>query len=143
MKKYIAFTIAFLMLLSICSGCKKTYDVDGTIQKLKDKGMTVSENYDTPEKLEGVNTALNEEIEANGGNFSVTLKQMTHFIYGDDLSQTCQIFVFENTQQAKNMTEFYLSLRGEENYFNVAHSANVMIATNLDFVQSVVGLKFS
>ena len=143
MRKAISLFLVILLLLSICSGCQKTYDVDGTIQKLKDKGMIVSENYDTPEAASGMSVLLNGEIKNNGGNFTVTLKQMTHLIYEDNVAQNCQIFVFENTRQAKKMAEFYISVRDSENYYYVAQSENVMIATNLDFVQKVIGLEFS
>ena len=143
MKRVFTLSLAILLLISVFSGCKKAFDVDGTIQKLKDKGMVVIESYTTDEAVNSMNALLNGEIKENGGDFTIALKQMTSLIYGDDYSQMCQILVFENTRQAKNMTDFYLSSRGEENFFYVAQSGNVMIATNVDFVQQVIDLKFS
>ena len=143
MKKYIALSLIFLLVLSVFAGCKKTYDVDATINKLKDKGFIVSENYDTSEDLTLVNTMLNSTIQEHNGNFTVSLTRMVTLNLEEDLSKNCQIFVFENARQAEKTTEFYTANRTEDAFLYVARNGNVMIVTNSDIAKQTINLKFS
>ena len=142
MKKVISLALAILLLACVFVGCKSAFDANAGIEQLQKKGLTISENYDTPEELQGAAAIINANIQSSGANFSIELKQMTIMIQDENDSRNCQILVFETNAQARRMAEYYLSNRTEDNYYKIARSGNVMIATSLDIVPQVLGLEF-
>ena len=145
MKKFVSLVTAFMMLASLLVGCSEKFDVDKSIETLKDKGLTEGMCYITEEECERATSLTNTEIKFMGGDFTVEIVKQYDLIENGDYSKSCTFITFATEEQATNFAELNIEYfaKGENtNNWRIARDGCVVVLTNLDVAMDVINLEF-
>lgn len=126
-------------------GCAGKFDMDKSIEKLKDKGLTEGMCYITEEECERATSLTNSEIKFMGGDFTVEIVKQYDLIENGDHSKSCTFITFATEEQATKFTELKIEdFEKDENTNNwrIARDGCVVVMTNLDVAIDVINLEF-
>ena len=145
MKKIISFAVVLLTFAMLLWGCSGKFDMDESINKLKDKGLTEGMCYSTEEECERATSLTNSEIAFMGGDFTVEIVNQYGLIENGDYSKSCTFITFATEEQATNFSELNIEYfeKGENsNNWRIARDGCVVVLTNLDVAMDIINLKF-
>ena len=145
MKRAISLATVFMMLALLLVGCSKTFDMDKSIEKLKDKGLTEGMCYITEEECERATSLTNSEIKFIGGDFTVEIVKQYDLIENGDYSKSCTFITFATEEQATNFAELnieYFAKGENSNNWRIARDGCVVVLTNLDVAMDIINLEF-
>ena len=126
-------------------GCTGKFDMDESIEKLKDKGLTEAMCYITEEECEHATSITNIEIKFMGGDFTVEIVKHYDLIENGDHSKSCTFITFATEEQANNFAELnieYFAKGENSNNWRIARDGCVVVMTNLDVAIDVINLEF-
>ena len=142
MKKIVSLVTVLAVFAMLLVGCAGKFDMDKSIEKLKDKGLTEGNIYTTEAELADATELANSEIKFMGGSFTVEVKGYKQYIQDGDYSKNVQFFTFATVEQATSYAELYISERETDSSWKVGQSECVVIITNLDVAIDVINLEF-
>ncbi len=141
MKKILlCFVLLMSLLLVACGG--GAFDWDKTVEKLKDKGFTVSQESVTEKDLEDITTSFNISIRFDKGDFTVECTKYINLVKGD-YKNSCSLTEFATAEQAKQYYDLYLKTRTEESKWKLTLLDRVVILTNSDEAMELIGRDFA
>ena len=145
MKKIVSLVAVLAVFAMLLVGCAGKFDMDKSIEKLKDKGLTEGSCYVTEEECERATSLTNSEIKFMGGDFTVEIVNQISLIENGDHSRACTFVTFATEEQAKQFTELnisYFKKIGNTNNWKFAYSGCVVVLTNLDVAFELINLRF-
>ena len=145
MKKKVSLVAALALFAVLLVGCAGKFDIDKSIEKLKDKGLTEGVCYITEEECEHATSLANSEIKFMGGEFTVEIVKSYALIENGDYSKSCTFITFAAEEQAAAFAELNIKYFAEgENSDNwrIARDSCVVVMTNLDVALDVINLEF-
>ena len=145
MKKIVSFVVVLAVFAMLLVGCASKFDMDKSIEKLKDKGLTEGSCYVTEEECERATSLTNSEIKFIGGDFTVEIVKQYDLIENGDYSKSCTFITFATEEQATQFAELNIAYfaKGENsNNWRIARDGCVVVLTNLDVAMDVINLKF-
>ena len=145
MKKIVSLVVILAVFAMLLVGCAEKFDMDKSIEKLKEKGLTEGMCYITEEECERATSLTNSEIAFMGGNFTVEIVKQYGLIENSDYSKSCTFITFATEEQATNFTELNIEYfaKGENpNNWKIARTGCVVVMTNLDVAMDVIKLEF-
>ena len=89
MKKIVSLVAILAVFAVLLVGCASKFDMDKSIEKLKDKGLTEGMCYITEEECERATSLTNSEIAFMGGDFTVEIVKQYGLIENGDYSKSC------------------------------------------------------
>ena len=98
MKKIVSLVTVLAVFAMLLVGCAGKFDMDKSIEKLKDKGLTEGNIYTTEAELADATVLANSEIKFMGGSFTVEVKGYKQYIQDGDYSKKCSVFHFCNSR---------------------------------------------
>ena len=145
MKKIVSLVnvLAVFAMLLIC--CVGKFDMDKSIENLKDKGLTEGMCYITEEECERATSLTNSEIAFLGGDFTVEIVKQYDLIENGDYSKSCTFIIFATEEQATQFAELnieYFAKGENSNNWRIARDGCVVVMTNLDVAMDVINLEF-
>ena len=144
--KKIAVVVTIIVVLSLLLvGCNGKFDMDKSIEQLKEKGLTEGMCYITEEECERATSLTNSEIAFMGGEFTVEIVEQYGLIENGDYSKSCTFITFATEEQATNFAELnieYFAKGENSNNWRIARDGCVVVFTNIDMAMEVVNLKF-
>ena len=144
--KKIAVVVTIVTILSLMLvGCAGKFDMDKSIEKLKEKGLTEGMCYITEEECERATSLTNSEIAFMGGDFTVEIVKQYGLIENGDYSKSCTFITFATEEQATNFAELnieYFAKGENSNNWRIARDGCVVVLTNIDMAMKVVNLDF-
>ena len=144
--KKIAVVVTIIVVLSLLLvGCNGKFDMDKSIEQLKEKGLTEGMCYITEEECERATSLTNSEIAFMGGEFTVEIVEQYGLIENGDYSKACTFITFATEEQATNFAELnieYFAKGENSNNWRIARDGCVVVFTNIDMAMEVVNLKF-
>ena len=144
--KEIAVVVTIIVVLSLLLvGCNGKFDMDKSIEQLKEKGLTEGMCYITEEECERATSLTNSEIAFMGGEFTVEIVEQYGLIENGDYSKSCTFITFATEEQATNFAELnieYFAKGENSNNWRIARDGCVVVFTNIDMAMEVVNLKF-
>ena len=126
-------------------GCAGKFDMDKSIEKLKDKGLTEGMCYITEEECEHATSLTNNEIAFMGGEFTVEIIKDYSLIENGDYSKSCSFITFATEELATQFAELkieYFEKCENSNNWRIARDGCVVVMTNLDVAIDVINLEF-
>ena len=146
MKKIVSFVAVLAVFAMLLVGCAGKFDMDKSIEKLKDKGLTEGMCYITEEECERATSLINSQIRFDGGDFTVEVVRQYDLIENGDYSKSCTFITFATEEQAKQFLELQIKWFSEEsdnpNNWKFARSGCTVVITNLEIAQKIIPLKF-
>ena len=145
MKKIVSLVAILAVFAMLLVGCAGKFDMDKSIEQLKDKGLTEGMCYITEEECERATSLTNSEIAFMGGDFTVEIVKQYDLIENGDYSKSCTFITFATEEQATNFAELnieYFAKGQNSNNWKIARSKCVVVLTNLDIAIEVTGLEF-
>ena len=146
MKKFVSLATAVLLIFAmLLVGCVGKFDMDKSIEKLKDKGLTEGMCYITEEECERATSLTNSEIAFMGGDFTVEIVKQYGLIENGDYSKSCTFITFATEEQATQFAELnieYFAKGENSNHWKIACDGCVVVLTNLDVAMDVINLEF-
>ena len=144
--KKIAVVVTIVTILSLMLvGCAGKFDMDKSIEKLKDKGLTEGMCYITEEECERATSLTNSEIAFMDGDFTVEIVKQYSLIENGDYSKSCTFIKLATEEQATNFAELnieYFAKGENSNNWRIARDGCVVVLTNIDMAMKVVNLDF-
>lgn len=104
-KKPVSFVCALAVFAMLLVGCAGKFDMDKSIEKLKDTGLTEGVCYITEEECERATSLMNSEIKFMGGDFTVQIVKQYDLIENGDHFRSCTFITFATEEQATNFAE--------------------------------------
>ena len=145
MKKIVSLVAALAVFAMLLVGCVGKFDMDKSIEKLKDKGLTEGICYITEEECERATSLTNSEIAFMDGDFTVEIVKQYSLIENGDHSKSCTFITFATEEQATNFAELnieYFAKGENSNNWRIARDGCVVVLTNIDMAMKVVNLDF-
>ncbi len=145
MKKFVSLVTVFAMLALLLVGCSEKFDMDKSIEKLKDKGLTEGMCYITEEECERATSLINTEIKFMGGDFTAEIVKQYCLIENGDYSKSCTFITFATEEQATQFAELEIAdfaKDGNYNNWKIACDGCVVVMTNLDVAMDIINLEF-
>ena len=145
MKKIASLVTVLLVFVMLFVGCVGKFDMDKSIEKLKDKGLTEGMCYITEEECERATSLTNSEIKFMGGDFTVEIVKQYDLIENGDYSKSCTFITFATEEQATNFAELnieYFAKGENSNNWRIARDGCVVVMTNLDYAMKITNLEF-
>ena len=146
MKKIVSLVALLAVFAMLLVGCAGKFDMDKSIEKLKDKGLTEGVCYITEEECERATSLTNSEIAFMGGDFTVEIVKQYDLIENGDHSKSCTFITFATEEQAKQFEEFQIKWFSEKsdnpNNWKFARSGCTVVSTNLEIAQKIIPLRF-
>lgn len=146
MKKIVSLVTVLAVFAMLLVGCAGKFDMDKSIEKLKDKGLTEGICYITEEECEQATSVTNSEIKFIGGDFTVEIVKQYSLIENGDHSKSCTFITFATEEQATNFAELQIEYFTEKsdnpNNFKIARDGCVVVMTNLDVAMDIINLEF-
>ena len=145
MKRIIALVTTFIIFTILLAGCSEKFDIDKSIEKLKEKGLTEGMCYITEEECERATSLINTEIKFIGGDFTVEIVKQYDLIENGDYSKSCTFITFATEEQATNFAELnieYFAKGENSNNWKIARDGCVVVMTNLDVAMDIINLEF-
>ena len=145
MKKILSSITVLTVFMLLLVGCANNFDMDKSIEKLKDKGLTEGMCYITEEECERATSLTNSEIKFMGGDFTVEIVKQYDLIEKGDNSYSCTFITFATEEQATNFAELnieYFAKGENSNNWKIARDGCVVVLTNLDGAMDVINLDF-
>ena len=143
MKKYLSLALVLLLVLSMLAGCKETFDMDKSVNKMLNKGLVVSREYKTEYQLKEAAAIFNAEIRFYGGNFIVEVVRAIALEDPKEPGLNCQFIEFATEEQAEQYATFYADARKVGNDYKVARSGKVVVLTSIESVVDDIPLDFN
>ena len=145
MKKFVSLVTVLAVFAVFLIGCAGKFDMDKSIEKLKDKGLTEGMCYITEEECERATSLTNSEIKFMGGDFTVEIVKQYDLIENGDYSKSCTFITFATEEQATQFAELKIEdfAKGENsNNWRIARDGCVVVMTNLDYAMKITNLEF-
>ena len=145
MKKIVSLVAVLAVFAMLLVGCAGKFDMDKSIEQLKEKGLTEGMCYITEEECERATSLTNSEIAFMGGDFTVEIVKDYSLIENGDYSKSCTFITFATEEQATNFAELnieYFAKGENSNNWRIARDGCVVVFTNIDMAMEVVNLKF-
>ena len=145
MKKKVSLVAALALFAVLLVGCAGKFDMDKSIEKLKDKVLTEGVFYITEEECEHATSLANSEIKFMGGEFTVEIVKQYALIENGDYSKSCAFITFATEEQATDFAELKIKYFAEgenSNNWRIARDSCVVVMTNLDVALDVINLEF-
>ena len=145
MKKIVSLVAILAVFAMLLVGCAGKFDMDKSIEKLKDKGLTEGMCYITEEECERATSLTNSEIAFMGGEFTVEIVKQYGLIENGDYSKSCTFIKFATEEQATNFAELnieYFAKGENSNNWRIARDGCVVVLTNLDVAMDIINLEF-
>ena len=145
MKKILSLLSALILSAILLVGCAGKFDMDKSIEKLKEKGLTEGMCYITEEECERATSLTNSEIAFLSGDFTVEIVKQYDLIENGDYSKSCTFITFATEEQAINFAELnieYFAKGENSNNWRIARDGCVVVMTNLDVAMDVINLEF-
>lgn len=146
MKKIVSLVAILAVFAMLLVGCAGKFDMDKSIEKLKEKGLTEGMCYITEEECERATSLINSQIRFDGGDFTVEVVRQYDLIENGDYSRSCTFITFATEKQAKQFLELQIKWFSEEsdnpNNWKFARSGCTVVITNLEIAQKIIPLKF-
>ena len=145
MKKIVSLVAILVVFAMLLVGCAGKFDMDKSIGKLKDKGLTEGVCYITEEECEHATSLTNNEIAFMGGEFTVEIIKDYSLIENGDYSKSCSFITFATEEQATQFAELkieYFEKCENSNNWRIAREGCVVVLTNLDVAMDVINLEF-
>ena len=145
MKKIVSLVAVLAVFAMLLVGCAGKFDMDKSIEKLKEKGLTEGMCYITEEECERATSLTNSEIAFLGGDFTVEIVKQYDLIENGDYSKSCTFITFATEEQATNFAELNIAYfaKGENsNNWRIARDGCVVVMTNLDVAMDMINLTF-
>lgn len=146
MKKVLSIVSVFVVFAMLLVGCAGKFNMEKSIEKLKEKGLTESSvTYTTEEELERATSITNSEIKFMGGDFTVEIVAQYSLIENGDESKSCTFVTFATEEQAIKFAELnieYFANGDNYNNWRIARSERIVVLTNLDVAMEVINLEF-
>ena len=145
MKKIVSLVAILVVFAMLLVGCAGKFDMDKSIGKLKDKGLTEGVCYITEEECEHATSLTNSEIAFMGGEFTVEIVKDYSLIENGDYSKSCSFITFATEEQATQFAELkieYFEKCENSNNWRIARDGCVVVMTNLDVAIDVINLEF-
>ena len=145
MKKIVSLVSVLAVFAMLLVGCAGKFDMDKSIEKLKDKGLTEGVCYITEEECERATSLTNSEIAFMGGDFTVEIVKQYDLIENGDHSKSCTFITFATEEQATNFAELnieYFAKGENSNNWRIARDGCVVVMTNLDVAFDIINLEF-
>ena len=145
MKKILSLVAVLVLFSMLIISCAAKFDMDKSIEKLKDKGLTEGMCYITEEECERATSLTNSEIAFLGGDFTVEIVKQYDLIENGDYSKSCTFITFATEEQATNFAELnikYFAKGENSNNWRIARDGCVVVMTNLDVAIDIINLKF-
>ena len=145
MEKIVSLVAILSVFAMLLVGCAGKFDMDESIEKLKDKGLTEGMCYITEEECERATSLANSEIKFMGGDFTVEIVKQYGLIENGDYSKSCTFITFATEEQATNFAELnieYFAKGENSNNWRIARDGCVVVMTNLDVAIDVINLEF-
>ena len=145
MKKIVSLVAILAVFAMLLVGCAGKFDMDKSIEKLKDKGLTEGMCYITEEECERATSLTNSQIAFMGGDFTVEIVKQYDLIENGDHSKSCTFITFATEEQATNFAELMHSRKTTNNSTNnwrIARDGCVVVLTNLDVAMDIINLEF-
>ena len=145
MKKIVSLVSLLAVFAMLLVGCAGKFDMDKSIEKLKDKGLTEGMCYITEEECKRATSLTNSEIKFIGGDFTVEIVKQYDLIENGDYSKSCTFITFATEEQATNFAELNIEYfaKGENpNNWRIARDGCVVVMTNLDYAMKITNLEF-
>ena len=145
MKKIVSLVAILAVFAMLLVGCAGKFDMDESIEKLKDKGLTEGMCYITEEECERATSLTNSEIKFMGGDFTVEIVKQYDLIENGDYSKSCTFITFATEEQATQFAELKIEdfAKGENsNNWRIARDGCVVVMTNLDYAMKITNREF-
>ena len=145
MKKIVSLVAILAVFAMLLVGCAGKFDMDKSIEKLKDQGLTEGMCYITEEECERATSLINTEIKFMGGDFTAEIVKQYSLIENGDYSKSCTFITFSTEEQATQFAELKIAdfAKGENpNNWKIARDGCVVVMTNLDVAMDIINLKF-
>ena len=145
MKKIVSLVSLLAVFAMLLVGCAGKFDMDKSIEKLKDKGLTEGMCYITEEECERATSLMNTEVKFMGGDFTVEIVKQYCLIENGDYSKSCTFITFATEEQATQFAELKIEdfAKGENsNNWRIARDGCVVVMTNLDYAMKITNLEF-
>ena len=146
MKRIISLVAVLVVFAMLLVGCAGKFDMDKSIEKLKNKGLTEGMCYLTEEECERATSLTNSEIAFMGGDFTVEIVKQYDLIENGDHSKSCTFITFATEEQAKQFEEFQIKWFSEKsdnpNNWKFARSGCTVVSTNLEIAKKIIPLMF-
>ena len=145
MKKIVSLVAILAVFAMLLVGCTAKFDMDKSIEKLKNEGLTEGMCYITEEECERATSLTNSEIAFMGGEFTVEIVKQYGLIENGDYSKSCTFITFATEEQATNFAELnieYFAKGENSNNWRIARDGCVVVLTNLDVAMDIINLEF-
>lgn len=145
MKKIVSLVTVLAVFAMLLVGCAGPFDMEKSIEKLKEKGLTEGMCYVTEEECARATSLTNSEIRFMGGDFTVVIVKQYDLIENGDYSKSCTFITFSTEEQATKFAELKIAdfaKRDNPNNWRIARSECVVVLTNLDVAMDVINLEF-
>ena len=109
MKKIVSLIAILAVFAMLLVGCAGKFDMDKSIEKLKDKGLTEGMCYITEGECERATSLTNSEIVFMGGDFTVEIVKQYGLIENGDYSKSCTFITFATEEQATQFAELKIA----------------------------------
>ena len=97
MKKIVSLVAILAVFAMLLVGCAGKFDMDKSIEQLKEKGLTEGMCYITEEECERATSLTNSEIAFMGGDFTVEIVKQYDLIENGDHSKSCTFIRYRRT----------------------------------------------
>ena len=145
MKRIISLVAVLAVFAMLLVGCAGKFDMDKSIEKLKNKGLTEGMCYLTEEECERATSLTNSEIAFMGGDFTVEIVKQYDLIENGDHSKSCTFITFATEEQAINFAQLnieYFAKSENPNNWRIARDGCVVVMTNLKVAMRIINLEF-
>ena len=145
MKRIISLVAVLAVFAMLLVGCAGKFDMDKSIEKLKNKGLTEGMCYLTEEECERATSLTNSEIAFLGGDFTVEIVKQYDLIENGDHSKSCTFITFATEEQAINFAQLnieYFAKSENPNNWRIARDGCVVVMTNLKVAMRIINLEF-
>ena len=133
MKKIVSLVAVLAVFAMLLVGCAGKFDMDKSIEKLKEKGLTEGMCHITEEECERATSLTNSEIAFLGGDFTVEIVKQYYLIENGDHSKSCTFITFATEEQATNFAELNIEYFAKQqvSFFFLSHSLQCVYVIHL------------
>ena len=100
MKKIVSLGAVLAVFTMLLVGCAGKFDMDKSIEKLKDKGLTEGMCYITEEECERATSLTNSKIAFMGGDFNMTTNKEEVVLAEDEMVLAQNVYYFEGSSSS-------------------------------------------
>ena len=100
MKKIVSLGAILAVFSMLLVGCAGKFDMDKSIEKLKDKGLTEGMCYITEEECERATSLTNSKIAFMGGDFNMTTNKEEVVLAEDEMVLAQNVYYFEGSSSS-------------------------------------------